>query len=401
MILTSPRIHRVVTTFIVRRPNSIIDTTGGVLPPKVAIFHRCDTMPTFPSYWAGISGTIEDGETPHQAAQRELLEETNITETVTDQGGLYLDVLYQDPKRQQERTIRVYPFVVTIGDETSIELRGTEHDRYQMVTVDELEAMESVCVPGLVQAFHHATYGSYDQSIASEVREWARDKENGASVMTSNALQLLHKSADHDWKTKARHIAMLRPSMVPITNAMQHVLENGRESVTMASLQQSIIQSVALGIQAIEELENNKSNKKMTIGTFSRSGTLRLLLSPFLERHTIVCGKSSPGNEGELMAQDLDGSTCMDDEELRAWLANGKIDLLVVGSDCILPQMDAMVNKVGTRELCRIATENHVPVFCCADRWKIWNDKFAPPLEADLFELVPLQWITTMLIAPN
>lgn len=400
MILTSPRIHRVVTTFIVRRPSSIIDTTGIMVPPMIAIFHRCDTMPTFPSYWAGISGTIEDGETPHQAAQRELFEETNLTETVTEQGGLYLDVFYLDPKRQQERTIRVYPFVVSIAAETSIELRGTEHDRYQMVTVDQLEAMESVCVPGLVQAFHHATYGSYDQSITPEVREWAHDKENGASVMTAKALQLL-QSGDNNWKTKARQIGMLRPSMVPIANVMQHVLENGRESVTTTSLQQSMVESVALGIQAIEELESNKSNKKMTIATFSRSGTLRLLLSPFLERHDIVCGKSSPANEGELMAKDLDGSTCIDDEELHGWLASGKIDLLVVGSDCILPVMKSMINKVGTRELCRIATENQVPVFCIADRWKIWKDKFPPPLEVDLFELVPLDLITNLFIAPN
>lgn len=401
MIVTSPRIHRVVTTFILRPSSSSIDSGGDrIAPPKVAIFHRCNTMPTFPSYWAGISGTIEDGETPHQAAQRELFEETNITKTVAEPGGLYLDVLYKDPKRQQQRTIRVYPFVVNIAAETSIELRGTEHDSYQLVTVDQLEAMESSCVAGLVQAFHHATYGSYDRSMAPEVREWARDKENGASVMTTEALQIL-QSDDNGWKTRAGHIAMLRPSMVPIANVMQHVMENGRESVTTMSLQQDIVESVTLAIQAIEVLESNKSNEKMTIATFSRSGTLRLLLSPFLERHNIVCGKSSPGNEGELMAKDMDGSTCIDDDELLRWLATGKIDLVVVGSDCILPEMNSMINKVGTRELCRIATENQVPVFCVADRWKIWKDKFAPPLEADLFELVPLDLITTVFTASN
>eukprot|EP00980_Cylindrotheca_fusiformis_P024425 scaffold11900_cov90-Cylindrotheca_fusiformis.AAC.1 len=53
-----------------------------------------------------------------------------------------------------------------------------------------------------------------------------------------------------------------------------------------------------------------------------------------------------------------------------------------------------MVNKVGTRKLCEIARANSIPVLCCADRWKRWDDTFPPPLEIDLFEFVPMDLIS-------
>jgi hypothetical protein len=43
---------------------------------------------------------------------------------------------------------------------------------------------ESDCVPGLVQAFHHATYGKFDNQIPESVKQWASDEKNGASVTT-------------------------------------------------------------------------------------------------------------------------------------------------------------------------------------------------------------------------
>ncbi len=397
MTPTIPPIHRVVTTFILTRATCF--DSAHMSQPKVAIFHRCATMPTFPSHWAGISGTIEEGEDPYQAAQRELSEETNLSEKVNTEGGLYLDVPFISPHAKKQRTIRVYPFVVHVSTEISIELRGTEHDNYQMVSIHQLEEMKSVCVPGLLQAFHHATFGVYDNSVSPVIREWASDVKNGASVMTVNALQLLHATGD-DWKTTARQFAMLRPSMVPICNVMHCILEHGKGSVTIDTLQKSMKASVNLGIRAIEEIAKELS-QEMMIATFSRSGTIHQVLAPFLKRHKVVCAQSSPGNEGELMAKDLYGSPCICDLELHDWLTHGKIDLLIVGTDCIIQELNMMVNKLGTRELCQIAKKYQVPVICCADCWKIWGDKFAPPIEADLFELVPLDLITRIVVASD
>jgi 8-oxo-dGTP pyrophosphatase MutT (NUDIX family) len=220
-------IHRVVTCFILTQQQQQL---------RIAIFHRCDTMPTFPSFWAGVSGTIEANESPYHAAQRELQEETNLTQIVEEeQGGLYVNVPYVSKRTNQERIIRVYPFVVHVPEDVILKLRGTEHDRFQFVSIRQLESMQSECVPGLVQAFHHATYGNYDASISERVREWASDKENGASVMTQNALKLIE--TEENPKTVARQIAMLRPSMVPIVNVMREIIRNGKEAVTMESFQ--------------------------------------------------------------------------------------------------------------------------------------------------------------------
>jgi hypothetical protein len=116
MVAVTTPIHRVVTCFILSSSN------------RIAIFHRCATMPYFPNHFAGISGTIEPNETPHQAAQRELFEETNLIETVEEQGGLFVNVPYASPRTQQKRIIRVYPFVIHVSDNVPLEMRGTEHD---------------------------------------------------------------------------------------------------------------------------------------------------------------------------------------------------------------------------------------------------------------------------------
>lgn len=380
-------IHRVVTCFILTQQQS-----------RIAIFHRCKTMPTFPNFFAGISGTIEETDkSPFHAAKRELREETNLSQVPTEQGGLYVNVRYVSKRNNEERIIRVYPLVVHVPEDTDkiLELRGTEHDRYQFVSISQLDSMESECVPGLSQAFHHATFGIYDKSISDKIRDWAKDKGNGASVMTQNALKLIQSEEKNSSKVVAQQIAMLRPSMAPIVNVMQEIIDNGKDAVTVESFLVELERSVQMGIQNLHAFQAERRDRTLTIATFSRSGTLSKILKPFVQTCTILCGQSTPGNEGELMAQDLNVQW-ISDTELETQLASGKIDVLLIGSDCILP--DQVVNKVGTRQLCEIAKKNKIPVFCCADRWKIWDDIFPPPLEDDLFELVPLELVTKLLV---
>ena len=280
-------VRRVVTCFIMTNPSN-----------RIVIFHRCATMPSFPSHWAGISGSIEkigDGkqqefEAPYHAAKRELAEETNLYSKefgeenihLEEQGGLYLDVPYTSPPRsgrpQQNRVIRVYPFVLRMSDDDvdRFEMRGTEHDDYQFVEYQELVNLEPHCVPGLVQAFHHATYGAFKSELPDEIRRWANDKENGASIMTQNAIQLVNtndRNRDDDEEqnaarlVKARDIAMLRPSMVPIVNVMNRIIaDDGKESVTMESFLHEMDRCVTMGQNAIKNLLLQK-----LIAIFARS----------------------------------------------------------------------------------------------------------------------------------
>lgn len=355
-------------------------------------------MPSFPNHWAGISGTIEPGETPLQTAQRELYEETNVTKSIDSQGGLFIDVPYTSKRTQETRIIRVYPHVIELPETIDIEMRGTEHDKFQFLSVEDfLNMKESDCVPGLIEAFHHATYGKFDNAIPESVKKWASDQENGASVMTRNALVLLGELKDEQSiKTRAEQIAMLRPSMVPIVNIMQHVIAHGKDSVSLESFDKDIQECVEIGQKAIHNLlSSRRKEDRLKIATHSRSGTLFKILNPFTEDCEIICSQSTPGNEGELMAQDLK-ARWVPDGEMEELLKAGKIDVLLVGSDCVLPNQ--MVNKIGTRKLCETAQKQGIEVFCCADRWKLWEDIFPPPIEEDLFEFVPLKWVSKLLV---
>lgn len=127
--------------------------------------------------------------------------------------------------------------------------------------------------------------------------------------MTQNALALLEQEIDEASSIlRARQIAMLRPSVVPIVNVMQNILvANGKESLTMESFNKDLQDCVELGQATIRDLltKYKKGDRLLQIATHSRSGTLAKILHPFVPSCDIVCSQSTPGNEGELMAQDL------------------------------------------------------------------------------------------------
>lgn len=166
-------------------------------------------MPTFPSHWAGISGSIEeDDSSPLEAAVRELQEETNLEDLFAKYNdcngkdmmidlrncikqGLHVDVSSNRSKGAfGGRIIRVYPFALALpmgatllsskveieksADDVSmetkepcsslwsnLEMKGTEHDQMTFMDITDFLDMAEPCVPSLKMAFHHATCGSY------------------------------------------------------------------------------------------------------------------------------------------------------------------------------------------------------------------------------------------------
>ena len=398
---------------------------------KVAVFHRQSSMPTFPDHWATISGSIESNETPSEAAHRELEEETNLMQVLSDMNesisnlsfgqGLYVDVPYAGQRTEHERTfgqiklcdyvdhsdlssrfqhgdiIRVYPFVLEVPCQVyqSLQLRGGEHDEMKWITLEELESL-SPTVPALVTAFHHATTGKYIPNTPVNVREWASDCINGAATLAKRALQVVRDGGS------PATMKMMRPSMVPIINVLEKVeLIEKEQSILLAELETSLEReterAVELAVSRITAQVEHRKGDSFAIGVFSRSSTLSAILKRIEEMHShvqIVCSQSTPGDEGVLMAEDLRRAKCITDSQMLESVKNGDVHLVLVGCDCVTSGY--VVNKIGTFDLAK-ATQGSCPIYCCSDRWKIWDDIFPPPLES-VFEQIPRSFFDDMLL---
>ncbi|KAG7370114.1 NUDIX domain containing protein [Nitzschia inconspicua] len=347
---------------------------------RIAIFHRCSTMPTFPNRYAACSGSIEAGEAPWETARRELHEETNFLveyqapTSPSIEGGLFVDVDFVSPRSGEVNVIRVYPFVIHVVNDFELALKGTEHDGFRWMSLDELEELDhqSRTVPSLALAFHHATAGRFDKRVCKEERQWASDKQNGASIMSKNALKLIMKSNTTD----PARLSMLRPSMVTIVNCMQavqkllgsshhsqqstsHLHRKDAANQVLRTLDQEFNRSIVYAVDAILQLYRDNDQSPLVVGTFSRSSTLVAVLNQLLDDHShvlqipILCSRSIPGGEGEFMALDLNKrgegasvrAVCIDDDELKKKLSS--LDVLLIGADCILGDKSAVVNKLG------------------------------------------------------
>lgn len=419
----SSNIKRVVSVFILRKSSK--DET------QVALFRRCSQMPTFANHWAAISGSLETQDvSPLAAAVRELGEETNLGELLGEYEHLVKSGLYVDIARDKSkgtfggRMIRVYPFRLELPFEdqsllSKIEMRGTEHDRMEFLTIHDFLEMNDQCVPSLKQAFHHATAGKY-LDLPQEIREWEKDRVNGANYLARKAVDLAaaHSRNEEellgDKLSTAQSIAILRPSMVPIVNAMnefnRRITHNGDDieqvkNELLKSLTDEGNRCVELGYELVMNMYKTKSSStEFVVGTFSRSSTLKSILQRIIEstddasaKVRVVCSQSTPGDEGILMATDISAASCLPDDEFQQQIIDGKIDVVIVGADCVLSEGHGVVNKIVTAELASVCKQADVPIISSADRWKLWADVYCPPLEA-IFELIPSELFDQVLV---
>mmetsp|Transcript_18646 Transcript_18646/g.28372 ORF Transcript_18646/g.28372 Transcript_18646/m.28372 type:complete len:433 (-) Transcript_18646:162-1460(-) len=420
---TLSNIKRVVSVFILRQNNND--------EAQVALFRRCSQMPTFGGHWAAISGSIETQDvSPLATADREVGEETNLGELLGDydhllNSGLHIDIAIDKSKGTfGGRMIRVYPFALTLPSEdiqllSNIEMRGTEHDKMKFLRISDFLGMSDQCVPSLKRAFHHATSGRY-LDLPQEIREWEGDRVNGAAYLARKAVDLAaaHTQSgelSEDELSTAQSIAILRPSMVPIVNAMnefdRRVKHEGYGQIEqvkdelLKSLTDEGNRCVELGYELVMNMYKSKaSSTEFVIGTFSRSSTLKSILQRIIEssddvsaKVRVVCSQSTPGDEGILMATDITGASCLPDEEFQQQVIDGKMDVVIVGADCVLSEGNGVVNKVGSKALASVCKQAGVHIISSADRWKLWSDIHCPPLE-DIFELIPSELFDHVLV---
>lgn len=107
------------------------------------MLHRSESMSMFPSIWGGVSGTMEEGESPLDTARREIGEETGLEvgeplargKTVCIRSG---DVVWS-----------VHPFLFRLDKGDPV--LNWENDAYGWMDEAEIRALDTV--PGLIGMF--------------------------------------------------------------------------------------------------------------------------------------------------------------------------------------------------------------------------------------------------------
>ncbi len=128
----------------------------------VLLLRRRDDAPSFPGRWSAVSGIVETGETPLEAAIREVREETGIA---LNQGDMIRKGM---PIMVRERDViwRVHPFLFrATRQEITLDW---ENEDFRWVSVEELSNMP--LVPMLLEVVKGLTESRQPPSQASGTR---------------------------------------------------------------------------------------------------------------------------------------------------------------------------------------------------------------------------------------
>lgn len=115
---------------------------------KILLLRRSRQVGSYQQKWAGISGYVEEDQTPLQQVQVEIEEESGLTEsdlTLLKQ-GLPLEVV--DEKLDRIWVVHPFRFELSQPDKVKIDW---EHSEYKWVNPREI--IDHACVPGLLEAW--------------------------------------------------------------------------------------------------------------------------------------------------------------------------------------------------------------------------------------------------------
>ena len=232
---------------------------------------------------------------------------------------------------------------------------------------------------------------SLTTDLANFAKGISEDAEHGASHILKMAAGSLHtaliknqKAEPAEVKGAVREYAIRmihgQRQMACVLNFSNNLLL-ALSSITDDSKLSKELKSFSINVSAgsAEAISKIASHSKEAISgssfmTFSRSTTLLSFLTTIRERGDLMVyvSQSRPGSEGRLLSGELSvagvRSILVEDAEAMRYLP--ETSALLVGADAFIPS--GVVNKVGTRMLALAAHELEIPVYCLAERIKIW-----------------------------
>ena len=150
VISSIPMVDSVDVSLIKDGDNVIVDADAGtveikgveikesassvvLIDGKILMLKRPEKSHSYPGRWSLCAGKLEKGETPEQAAVREIAEETSIRNAVMK--GSLPPVMV----REDKVIWKVYPFIFDAGDAEPV--LNEENDDFRLVDYDEMQSL--------------------------------------------------------------------------------------------------------------------------------------------------------------------------------------------------------------------------------------------------------------------
>ncbi|RMF83642.1 MAG: hypothetical protein D6736_21095 [Nitrospinota bacterium] len=362
---------------------------------KILLLRRSERVGTYQGAWAGISGYVERA--PLAQAKIEISEEVGLSgrDIALRKRGKPLPVW----DATLERRWIIHPFLFEKLSSQPIRL-DWESREYRWICPWIIDTFPTV--PGLTETLA-TVFPLLPPSVRSAQTLLQKDTSSGAMEMAANALSLFaqiarehYGEADYYEKLRfwARALALVRPSMAPIGNALGMAIQAlqalSKEVPETALSRARVIRTITATRKALDRARSDAARQLAAVLrpftsliTLSRSSTVLAALQTLPPPRRVIVAESRPRCEGRDTAQALADHgfsvTLIADAALSLWM--DKVQVAVVGTDAVLRD-GTTINKIGSHLLALAARDRGIPFYVAGE-----GHKFHPAADMESFPL--------------